>query len=119
MVAGEQQIRIYQEQDGRRPFSDWFDKLRDRKAQARIDARLARVQLGNFGDTKAVGEGVLELRIDYGPGYRVYLGRDGSSVVILLLGGDKRTQSKDIDTAKRYWADYKIRKTEESSGTHN
>ncbi len=79
----------------------------------RIDARLARVQLGNFGDTKGVGEGVLELRIDYGPGYRVYLGRDGSAVVILLLGGDKRTQSKDIDTAKKYWADYKARKTEE------
>ena len=113
MDASEQRIRVYQKKDGKRPFSDWFNKLRDRKAQVRIDARLARVQLGNFGDTKGVGEGVLELRIDYGPGYRVYLGRDGSAVVILLLGGDKRTQSKDIDTAKKYWADYKARKTEE------
>jgi putative addiction module killer protein len=119
MDASEQRIRIYQEKDGRCPFSDWFDKLRDRKAQARIDARLARVQLGNFGDAKAVGEGVLELRIDYGPGYRVYLGRDGSAIVILLLGGDKRTQSKDIETAKKYWADYKARKTEESNGANN
>ena len=119
MDASEQRIRVYQKKDGKRPFSNWFNKLRDRKAQVRIDARLARVQLGNFGDTKAVGEGVLELRIDYGPGYRVYLGRDGSAVVILLLGGDKRTQSKDIDTAKKYWADYKARKTEETDGTNN
>jgi putative addiction module killer protein len=119
MDANEQRIRIYQKEDGNRPFSDWFNKLRDRKAQVRIDARLARVQLGNFGDAKAVGEGVLELRIDYGPGYRVYLGRDGSAIVILLLGGDKRAQSKDIDTAKRYWADYQARKTEESNGTNH
>jgi len=119
MDASEQRIRVYQKKDGKRPFSNWFNKLRDRKAQVRIDARLARVQLGNFGDTKAVGEGVIELRIDYGPGYRVYLGRDGSAVVILLLGGDKRTQSKDIDTAKKYWADYKARKTEETDGTNN
>jgi len=117
--ASEQRIRIYLQQNGKRPFSDWFNKLRDRKAQARIDARLARVQLGNFGDTKAVGEGVLELRIDYGPGYRVYLGRDGSAIVILLLGGDKRAQSKDIDTAKKYWADYKARKTEDRNATNH
>jgi putative addiction module killer protein len=119
MDAGEQRIRIYQEKSGKCPFSNWFDKLRDRKAQARIDARLARVSLGNFGDTKSVGEGVLELRIDYGPGYRVYLGRDGSAVVILLLGGDKRAQSKDIDTAKRYWADYQARKMEKTNGTND
>jgi putative addiction module killer protein len=118
MDASEQRIRIYQKRDGKRPFSNWFDKLRDRKAQARIDARLARVQLGNFGDTKAVGDGVLELRIDYGPGYWVYLGRDGTTIVILLLGGNKRSQSADIETAKIYWADYRARKTEEPHGNN-
>ena len=87
----------------------WLNRLRDLKAQQRIDARLARVALGNFGDCKTVGNGVLELRIDYGPGYRVYFGRDGSEVVILLSGGDKSTQPKDIATAKDYWADYKSR----------
>ncbi|NOY28751.1 MAG: type II toxin-antitoxin system RelE/ParE family toxin [Planctomycetes bacterium] len=119
MDAIERRIRIYQKKDGKRPFSKWLNQLRDRKAQERIDARLTRVQLGNFGDTKAVGEGVLELRIDYGPGYRVYCGCDGSEVVILLLGGDKRTQAKDINTAKDYWADYQSRKTEETNGANS
>ena len=119
MDANEQRIRVYQKEDGKRPFTDWLNKLRDQKARERIDARLTRVQLGNFGDSKSVGQGVRELRIDYGPGYRVYFGRDGIHVVILLLGGDKRTQSKDIDTAKDYWADYKARKTEESSDTNH
>ena len=118
MAAKEQEIRVYNTKDGKRPFDKWFDGLRDRNAQQRIDARLARVQLGNFGDSKTVGEGVLELRIDYGPGYRVYFGRDGDQVVLLLMGGDKRTQSKDIATAKEYWADYKARKQEETNGTH-
>ena len=75
---------------------------------------MARLRLGNFGDSKSVGEGVLELRIDHGPGYRIYFGRDGSDVVILLLGGDKRSQSKDIETARVYWADYKVRRVEEA-----
>ncbi len=87
MDANEQRIRIYQKKDGKRPFTDWLNRLRDRKAQERIDARLTRVQLGNFGDSRSVGVGVLELRIDYGPGYRVYFGRDGIHVVILLLVG--------------------------------
>jgi putative addiction module killer protein len=114
MDASEQQLRIYTTKDGKRPFDTWFATVRDQKAQHRIDARLARVRLGNFGDSKSVGEGVLELRIDYGPGYRVYFGRDGSDVVILLLGGDKRSQLKDIETAQGYWADYKVRRTEET-----
>ena len=119
MDAKEQQVRIYSKQDGKRPFSDWLKKLRDQTAQERIDARLTRIQLGNFGDCKSLGQGVLELRIDYGPGYRVYFGRDGSDIVILLVGGDKRTQAKDINTAKEYWADYKARKKEQTDGTNN
>lgn len=80
-------------------FDRWYDGLRDRQGKARIAARLRRVELGNFGDVKPVGSGVSELRIDYGPGYRVYLTQRGLEVVILLAGGDKRTQSKDIEAA--------------------
>ena len=79
----------------------WFDDLRDLQARARILVRIRRLSLGNFGDVRPVGEGVSELRIDYGPGYRVYFTSRGESLVILLTGGDKRTQSRDIDTALR------------------
>ena len=80
-------------------YAEWFSTLRDRQAKARIDIRIRRLSLGNPGDVKAVGEGVSELRIDYGPGYRVYFVQHGQTVVILLAGGDKRTQDRDIKTA--------------------
>jgi putative addiction module killer protein len=80
-------------------YADWFANLRDRQARARIDVRIRRLSLGNPGDVKPVGEGVSELRIDYGPGYRVYFVQRGQQVVILLAGGDKRTQAQDIQTA--------------------
>ena len=80
-------------------YSRWFTSLRDRKARARIQTRLDRLQLGLLGDVKPVGEGVLELRIDYGPGYRVYFVHRGHEMVILLAGGDKSTQEKDIKIA--------------------
>ena len=118
MDVHQQQILVFHTSDGRRPFMEWFNGLRDERAQRRIDARLARVEAGNFGDSKSVGEGVLELRIDYGPGYRLYFGRDGNQVVILLIGGDKKTQSKDIATAQEYWADYKAQKKEEDIDTN-
>ena len=81
-------------------YARWFENLRDRQARARVDARIRRLSLGNPGDVKAVGDGVLELRIDYGPGYRVYFVRRGQTVVILLAGGDKRTQDRDIRMAR-------------------
>ncbi len=81
-------------------FSKWLDGLRDRRAKARIQARIDRVEMGNFGDVAPVGEGVSELRIFYGPGYRVYFTQQGSVVVILLSGGDKSTQTSDIARAK-------------------
>jgi putative addiction module killer protein len=81
-------------------YADWFERLRDRQAQARIAIRIRRLSLGNFGDVKPVGGGVAELRIDYGPGYRVYFVRRGPAIVILLCGGDKRTQAADIRLAK-------------------
>jgi putative addiction module killer protein len=80
-------------------YAKWFANLRDRQARARIDARIRRLSLGNPGDVKPVGEGVSELRIDYGPGYRVYFVRRGETLVILLAGGDKRTQDRDIKLA--------------------
>ncbi len=80
-------------------YAQWFESLRDRMARVRINTRIRRLSLGNPGDVKPVGESVSELRIDYGPGYRVYFAQRGALLVILLAGGDKRTQDKDIKTA--------------------
>jgi len=80
-------------------FAAWFEDLRDREARARISVRIRRLSLGNPGDVKPVGKGVLEMRIDYGPGYRVYFTRRGNALVILLCGGDKRSQNRDITQA--------------------
>jgi putative addiction module killer protein len=80
-------------------YIDWFESLRDRQARARIDIRIRRLSMGNPGDVKPVGQGVSELRIDYGPGYRVYFIQRGETLIILLAGGDKRTQERDIKMA--------------------
>ena len=103
------EIREYLTTDGHLPFVEWLRGLRDRQARARIMVRLNRLRLGNFGDCKSVGDGVFELRMMCGPGYRVYFGRDGESVVLLLCGGDKNTRQKDVELAKRYWRDYRAR----------
>jgi putative addiction module killer protein len=102
-----QRIVIYEHKRGKSPFLEWLLDLRDIKARAMIRARINRLELGNFGDCKSVGGGVLELRIAFGPGYRVYLGRDGSTIVVLLCGGDKGSQSKDVSKAKTLWKEYK------------
>lgn len=104
------EILEYLTPSGQNPFRDWLEGLRDRQARARIRVRLTRIRLGNFGDCKSVGRGVSELRIPYGPGYRVYFGRQGNTVVILLYSGDKQTQSQDIALAQTYWNDY-LRRT--------
>lgn len=103
------ELRYYQTAHHAQPFVEWLQGLADRQARARIEARLARVAMGNFGDVKPVGEGVLELRIDWGPGYRVYWARVGNVIVLLLCGGDKRTQQRDIERAKAYFEDFKGR----------
>lgn len=99
------EIREYLE-NGRSPFAKWFRKLAP-VAAARVDKYLRRMTNGNFGDSKSVGGGVTELRIDYGPGYRVYYGRDGDRLIILLAGGSKGAQSRDISVAKERWERYK------------
>src|SRR5271167_2144348 len=91
--------------DGADPFAKWLESVKRLPALARVLVRLDRAEDGNLGDHAAVGEGVWELRLDFGPGYRVYYGEDGDDLV-LLTGGTKATQARDISTAKRYWRDY-------------
>ena len=91
------------------PFGRWFDDLNHRAAQ-RVTTALYRMRQGNFSNVKGVGKGVFEFRINYGPGYRIYFGKDGARIVILLGGGDKSSQQNDISAAQRRWSDYKIRK---------
>ena len=109
MQAHERELRIYVTEEGVAPFDERLDSLRDERAQAKIRVRLDRLRLGNLGDWAAVGEGVGELRIHYGQGYRVYFGQIGSTLVILLCGGSKGTQAEDIRTARAYWQDFKRR----------
>jgi putative addiction module killer protein len=101
----------YQREDGREPFTDWQTALRDKAAAARILMRLRQVEADNLGDWSAVGDGVIELRIHVGAGYRVYCGRYGQKIVILLCGGDKSTQARDIKRAQDLWAEWKRRQT--------
>ena len=90
----------YQREDGHEPFTEWLNAVRDKVAQARVRIRLRQIQSGNFGDSEPVGEGVIELRIHVGAGYRVYCGKHGKSVVLLLCGGDKGSQNADIKRTK-------------------
>jgi len=108
----QKQVEIYLDRNGAAPYSIWIKGLTDLKGRAKIRERITRLRLGNMGDCESVGEGVSELRIHYGPGYRVYFGQDGKKIVVLILGGSKRTQKKDIKTAKVLWKDYKERENE-------
>ena len=103
-------VFIYQNPDEILPFNKWYKKLRDIRGQQKVLARIDRARLGNLGDHRSVGEGVTELKIDFGPGYRVYVGFDGDTIIVLLLGGNKGTQDDDIKKAKIYWKDYKEEK---------
>ncbi len=103
------EIRRYTIEAGKDVFGEWLAGLKDLKARARVAIRIDRLATGNFGDTKSLGGGLHELRIDWGPGYRVYYGMIGKTGVLLLCGGDKRRQSADIEKAREYWKDYKER----------
>ena len=111
MIITAKRLVAFRTEEGRVPFDEWLLDLPDPRAAARILARLVRVRCGNLCDCKAVGDGVSELRVDYGPGYRVYLGQQGQTLVVLLCGGDKRTQERDIRLAKRYWRQFKENKS--------
>ena len=101
------EIQIYRDQNGREPFTDWFEAIRDLKMLNRIQARLDRLESGNLGDCHSVGNGVFELRFQFGPGYRIYFGEVDNTIVLLLCGGDKSSQTRDIQRAKIYWQAYK------------
>jgi putative addiction module killer protein len=104
--ARPKRVVAYTKPDGEEPFTEWLAELRDRVTQKRILARLRRLQQGNFGDCKSVGDGVSELRMFFGAGYRVYFAETGDDVVLLLCGGDKSNQDNDIQQAKTYWKEY-------------
>jgi len=100
-------IKAYADPNGKKPFVDWLFNLRDPLTRKRILARIGRLELGHYGDVAPIGGGLSELRIFCGPGYRVYFGEDNDEIVILLCGGDKDSQSRDIKTAHAYWEEYK------------
>lgn len=100
------QIEIYCATNGKKPFIVWLESLKDSKNRYRIKERLDRIALGNMGDCKALKNGVFELRLDFGSGYRIYFGEENHKIIVLLCGGDKSTQEKDIKKAVKYWEDY-------------
>lgn len=103
------EVKTYQDTAGCKPYADWLDSLTDNKTKARIVARVNRMAAGNFGDCKPLRDGVQELKIDFGPGYRVYLSKQGPVLVLLLCGGDKSDQGRDIERAVAYLKDWKQR----------
>lgn len=101
----EKDVIIYQAKDGREPYTQWLYSLRDKVLKNRIETREDRIRFGNYGDHKRF-LGIIELRLDFGKGYRIYCAEDGDKVVVLLIGGDKGSQYKDIQRALEYWRDY-------------
>jgi putative addiction module killer protein len=106
-VIRQKEIIVFTDEYDNEPYTEWIDGLRDKKGANRIRSRIRRLGSGHYGDCSTVGEGVLELRLFFGPGYRVYFGEDGENIVVLLCGGDKDTQDRDIKVAKQYWKEYK------------
>jgi len=98
-------IREYLDVQGDSPFREWLESL-DTSIRARVQARILRIESGNLGDFKSVGNGVWELRFDFGSGYRVYFGKEGNTLILILLGGDKGSQRRDIKKAQEYWSEY-------------
>lgn len=103
------ELRIYRTSKGKEPFTEWLESLKDKIIKAQITNRLNRVTYGNYGDHKSVGNGVYELRIHYGTGYRIYFAEQEKTLVLLLIGGSKKTQDKDIQKARQYWEEFRER----------
>lgn len=114
MKIEEREVLVYMTGDGRCPYTDWFYGLKDQTTQTLIRERLARVRAGNLGDYKSLGAGLLEFRLHFGPGLRIYAGQDGLRLIVLVCGGDKGSQQRDIGIAAKYWQDYR-RRTNASS----
>jgi putative addiction module killer protein len=113
MAVRPKDVQLYVTEEGKSPVEDWLEGLRDRKARVAIDARIGRLRLGLVGQVREIGESVHEMKVDVGQGYRVYFGNVSNMVVLLLCGGDKRTQKADIKRAKEFWSDYQERAKEE------
>ena len=114
MLPSELELREYVDRHGRSPFALWFDGL-DATAAAKVSTALLRLEQGNTSNVEGVGGGVFEMKVHFGPGYRIYLGREGGQVVILLGGGTKKRQSRDISRARELWADYRARRKSRES----
>ena len=106
-IAQPRDLQIYRAPNGRAPFTEWLKSLRDQRARKQIQTRLDRLETGNLGDYRSVGDGVFEIRLQFGPGYRVYFGEVDHTIILLLCGGDKSSQVRDIERAKAYWREYK------------
>ncbi len=106
MQVQERQIQIYEQANGKCPFEEWIESLKDKKAKAIVFQRIDRVRLGNFGDCRSLGRGLYELKISWGPGLRGYYGLEGLQIVVLLCGGDKASQAKDIRIAHQLWGEF-------------
>lgn len=109
MQTPPKEIQLYHEAGGACPYAEWYQGLKDKKTQAIIDYRLSRVEAGTLGDCKALGEGIYELRIHHGPGWRVYFAQVGNRIILLLCGSDKSSQQQHILKAKAFWKDYQQR----------
>lgn len=107
METEPREVLYYKKEEGVVPFLKWLYSIEDRVTKAKIRIRIDRVAAGDLGDYRSVGDGVNELRLNYGPGYRIYFGFDGQKIIVILCGGDKGSQNKDIRLAKEYWKNYK------------
>lgn len=111
----EKEIRIYITTNGKQPFNQWLTRIKDKTTQARVRRRLDRLALGHLGDAKSLGDGISELRLQFGSGYRIYFGEINNAIILLLCGGDKNSQTKDIQKAKEYWYEFTERIRNETS----
>ena len=105
--AHPREVEVYQTPNGREPFTEWLESVQDLKTRRRIQARMNSLKIGNFGDFQFVGDGIFELRLHFGAGYRIYYSQIGNTIVLLLCGGSKSGQTRDINRAKTYWRQYK------------
>ena len=104
--ARPRELEVFRTSTGRAPFNEWLESLRDARTRNRVRGRLDRLEAGNFGDCQPVGDGVFELRLHFGAGYRIYFGKGDNTIILLLCGGDKSQQPRDIRRAKTYWRNY-------------